>query len=200
MTLAPPVFSLTLLGPLAMIQNKEQSLQPVGVLLRLGQKWRKGKDEMTSVVIAILAVLAALGLGIATWLGLRHRAQASRMARDNETAGGLTAQAEEASKKIVLEGQEEARKLRNEAETEIKEQRRELTRLEDRHMQREEQLERKIEAQDRRQTDLSEKESQIVESRKEVEELRAEQTKSLERIAGLSVEEATRSGREEGRG
>ena len=57
-------------------------------------------------------------------------------------------------------------------------------------MQREEQLERKIEAQDRRQTDLSEKESQIVESRKEVEELRAEQTKSLERIAGLSVEEA----------
>ncbi|CAI8026997.1 Ribonuclease Y [Geodia barretti] len=101
----------------------------------------------------------------------------------NETAGDLTAQAQEESRKIVLAAQEEVLKLRNETESEIKEQRRELTRLEDRHMQREEQLERKIEAQDNRET-------QIDEIRKEVEELRAEQAKMLERIAGLTVEEA----------
>ena len=145
---------------------------------------------MTTVIIAVLAVLAALGLGIATWLGLRQRVQTSRLAMANETAGDLTAQARDESRKIVLAAQEEALKLRNEAETEIKEQRRELTRVEDRHMQREEQLERKIEAQDKRQAELADREAQIDESRKEVEELRSEQTKTLERIAGLSVDEA----------
>jgi ribonuclease Y len=145
---------------------------------------------MTTVIIAVLAVLAALGLGIATWLGLRQRIQSSRLAMANETAGDLTAQANEESRKILLAAQEGALKLRNESESEIKEQRRELTRLEDRHMQREEQLERKIEAQDKRQNDLTERESQIDDSRKEVEELKTEQAKALERIAGLTVDEA----------
>ena len=145
---------------------------------------------MTTVIIAVLAVLAALGLGIATWLVIRQRVQASRLATANETAGDLTAQAKEESRTILLAAQEETLKLRNEAEAEIKEQRRELNRLEDRHMQREEQLERKMEAQDRRQVELADRESQIEESRKEVEELRAEQTKALERIANLTVEEA----------
>ena len=145
---------------------------------------------MTTVIIAVLAVLAALGLGIATWLGIRQKVQASRLAMANETAGDLTAQAKEESRIILLAAQEETLKLRNEAEAEIKEQRRELTRLEDRHLQREEQLERKMEAQDKRQVELADRESEIEESRKEVEELRTEQSKALERIAGLSVEEA----------
>ena len=106
---------------------------------------------MVSTIIAILAVLAALGLGISVWLGLRQRAQSSRLALASENAGGLTAQAQEESRSILLTAQEEALKLRNTAESETKEQRRELLRLEDRHMQREEQLERKIEAQDQRQ-------------------------------------------------
>ncbi len=145
---------------------------------------------MTTVIIAVLAVLAALGLGIATWLVFRQRVQASRLATANETAGDLTAQAKEESRTILLAAQEETLKLKNEAEAEIKEQRRELTRLEDRHVQREEQLERKIEAQDNRQAELADRESQIEESRKEVEELRSEQTKALERIANLTVDEA----------
>ena len=145
---------------------------------------------MTTVIIAVLAVLAVLGLGIAAWLGLRQRVQTTRLATANQTAGDLTAQAQEESRSILLKTQEEALKLRNEAESEIKEQRRELTRLEDRHMQREEQLERKIEAQDRRQTELADRESELAQSRTEVEGLKAEQTKALERIAALTVDEA----------
>ena len=145
---------------------------------------------MTTVIIAVLAVLAALGLGIATWLGLRQRMQASRLAMANETAGDLTAQAKEESRNILLAAQEDALRLRNEAESEIKEQRRELTRLEDRHLQREEQLERKTEAQDKKQAELAERESQIEEERKEVDVLRAEQARALEKIAGLTVDEA----------
>ena len=99
-------------------------------------------------------------------------------------------QAQEESRKILLAAQEDALKLRNEAETEIKEQRRELTRLEDRHLQREEQLERKIEAQDKQQAELAARESEIEEERQEVETLKVEQNKALERIAGLTVDEA----------
>ncbi len=145
---------------------------------------------MTTAIIAVLAVLAALGLGIATWLGLRQRAQATRLALANETAGGLTAQAQEESRNILLAAQEEVLKLRNEVESEIKDQRRELTRLEDRHMQREEQLERKIEAQEQRQAELAERESHLDDARREIDGLKAEQTKTLERIAGLTVDEA----------
>ena len=145
---------------------------------------------MTTVIIAVLVVLAALGLGISVGLWLRQRRRSSRLALAGETAESLTAQAEEESKKILLNAQEEALKLRNTAESEIKEQRREISRLEDRHLQREEQLERKVEAQDQRQAQLSEKEAQLEKSRLEVEAQRAEQSKALERIAGLSIEEA----------
>ena len=145
---------------------------------------------MSSVIIVVLAVLAALGIGIAAWLGIRQRNQSSRLALAGQTAEGLTAQAQEESKKILLTTQEEVQKLRNTAESEIMEQRRELTRLEDRHHQREEQLERKIEAQDQRQAELSDREAEIDKSRREVEEQKAEQAKALERIAGLTVEEA----------
>ena len=145
---------------------------------------------MTTVIIAVLAVLAALGLGISVGLWLRQRRRSSRLALAGETAESLTAQAEEESKKILRNAQEEALKLRNTAESEIKEQRREISRLEDRHLQREEQLERKVEAQDQRQAQLSEKEAQLEKSRLEVEAQRAEQSKALERIAGLSIDEA----------
>ena len=145
---------------------------------------------MTSIIIAVLAVLAALGLGISVWLWLRQRRRSSRLAMAGETAESLTAQAQEESKKILLSAQEEALKLRNAAEAEIKEQRREISRLEDRHLQREEQLERKVEAQDQRQNQLSEKEAQLEKSRLEVETQKAEQSRALERIAGLSIEEA----------
>ena len=145
---------------------------------------------MSLAVIVVLAVLAALGFGIAAWLGIRQRSQSSRLAIAGQTAEGLTVQAREESNKILQNAQEEALRLRNTAESEIKEQRRELNRLEDRHLQREEQLERKIEAQEQRQTQLAEKESDLEYARKEVEEQKAEQTKTLERIAGLTIDEA----------
>ena len=186
-------FTLTHLGPLAMIQlaskNQNAPISRGFAHDRVQQAERK-KGDMSSVIIAVLAVLAALGLGIAAWLGIRQRNQSSRLEQAGETAEYLTAQAQEESQKILQSAQDEVRKLRNTAESEIKEQRRELTRLEDRHHQREEQLERKIEAQEQRQVQLTERESQLEGARKEGEEQKAEQTRALERIAGLTVEEA----------
>ncbi len=141
-------------------------------------------------IIVILAVLAAVGIGVSTWFVLKSKRDTSRLQSANENAAGVITHAEEEGKKLLLATQEEVLKLRTTAETELKEQRQELTRIESRHLQREEQLESKIETHERRQGELTNKEEEVAEARKEVEELKGEQTKALERVAGLSVDEA----------
>ena len=144
-------------------------------------------------IIVILAVLAAVGIGVSTWFVLKFKRNTSRLQSANENAAGVITNAEYEGRKMLLATHEEVLKLRNTAETEIKNQRQELTRVESRHMQREEQLESKIEAHELRLGDLANKENDVAEARKEVEELKGEQTKALERVAGLSVDEARES-------
>jgi len=141
-------------------------------------------------IIVILAVLAAVGIGVSAWFVLQSKRNVSRLQSANENAAGVITRAEEEGKLVLFAAQEEVLKLRNQAETEIKEQRQELTRIESRHLQREEQLESKLEAQELRQGELTAKEEQVAEARKEVEELKGEQAKVLEKVAGLSVDEA----------
>ena len=142
------------------------------------------------IIIVILAVLAAAGIGVAIWLALKSRSDAAAAQTAGESAKGIITQAEEDSRKVLLAAQEEALKLRNETESDLKDQRQEFHRMESRHQQREEQLERKIEAQDEKERDLISKESDVERVRVEAEELKAEQSKALEQVAGLSVEEA----------
>ncbi len=142
------------------------------------------------IIIVILAVLAAAGIGVAIWLALKSRSDAAAAQTAGESAKGIITQAEEDSRKVLLAAQEEALKLRNETESDLKDQRQEFHRMESRHLQREEQLERKIEAQDEKERDLISKESDVERVRVEAEELKAEQSKALEQVAGLSVEEA----------
>lgn len=145
---------------------------------------------MELVIIALLAVLAVAGMGGWAWFALKSRNRTARLGSASESAAGIVAQAQEESRSVLRAAQEEARELRSTAETEIKEQRRELTRLESRRLQREEQLEAKIQANEERTAALSHQESAVKTALKEVEELKGEQNKALERIAGLSVDEA----------
>ena len=142
------------------------------------------------IIIVILAVLAAAGIGVATWLALKSRNDAILAKTSGESAKGIVTQAEEERRILLLAAQEEALKLRNETETDLKDQRQEFHRMESRHMQREEQLERKVEAQEEKERELASQQTEIEQARIEAEELKAEQSKALEQVAGLSVEEA----------
>ena len=142
------------------------------------------------IIIAILAVLAAAGIGVATWLTLKSRNDAAQAQIAGDSAKGIITQAEEDSRKVLLAAQEEASKLRNATESDLKDQRQEFHRMESRHLQREEQLERKVEAQEERERELASLETEAEGARKEAEELKAEQSKALEQVAGLSVDEA----------
>ena len=142
------------------------------------------------IIIVILAVLAVAGIGAATWLALKSKSDAAQAQTAGESAKGIVAQAEEGSRKVLLAAQEEALKLRNETETELKDQRQEFHRMESRHLQREEQLERKVEAQEEKERNLASKETEVEQARIDAEELKAEQSRALEKVAGLSVDEA----------
>ena len=88
------------------------------------------------IIIVILAVLAAAGIGAATWLSLKSRSDAAQAQSAGDNARGIITQAEEESRKVLLAAQEEALKLRNETESDLKDQRQEFHRMESRHLQR----------------------------------------------------------------
>jgi len=142
------------------------------------------------IILVILAVLAAAAIGVAIWFALKSKNEAAQAQSAGESAKGIITQAEEDSRKVLLAAQEEALKLRNATESDLKEQRQEVQRMENRHLQREEQLERKVQAQEEKQLELAAQEKEVEQARREAEELKAEQSRALEQIAGLSVDEA----------
>ncbi len=99
-------------------------------------------------------------------------------------------EAEARKREAVVEVKDEAFRLKREAEHEIREQRTEVQRLERRLVQREENLERKGELQEKREGLVAQKEQEVSKTREEVEALRGQQKTELERIAGLTADQA----------
>jgi ribonuclease Y len=99
-------------------------------------------------------------------------------------------EAESKKREALLEAKDEAFRLKRDADREIREQRAEVQRLERRLIQREETLDRKLEAVDKRDEGLAQREQEVTKAREELQELGQRQRTELERIAGLTVEQA----------
>ena len=142
------------------------------------------------VIIPIIAAVVAFAIG---YLMRKYLAEA-RIASAEAEARKIIEEAEkvaEAKKReAILEAKEEVLKLRNEMEREHKERRSELQRLERRLMQKEETLDRKIEGIERKEEALNRKEAEIDNTRARLEDLYKRQVSELERISGLTSEEA----------
>ena len=93
-------------------------------------------------------------------------------------------------KEALLEAKEEIHRLRSEMERELKERRSELQRSERRLIQKEENLDRKIDSLERKEEVLNRKESEVDKSQDKINELYAKQVTELERISGLTSDEA----------
>ena len=98
--------------------------------------------------------------------------------------------AENAKKEAILSAKEEIFTMKKEADNEIKERRREVSRLEKRIQQKEETLDAKVEALERRESELEQKHRDADALRAEIESTIAQQRATLERVAGLTAEEA----------
>ena len=90
----------------------------------------------------------------------------------------------------MLEAKDEAYRIRTEAEQEVKERRAELQHSEKRLIQKEESMDRKYEALEQKEQSMQRTEAQIEKVRASVEQLYAQQSAELERLAGLTMEEA----------
>ena len=141
-------------------------------------------------ILVILAVLAAAGIGVATWQFFKNKSDGLRLHNASQEAKNLINDAEDEKRKILLAVQEEVLNQRTESEREIQAQRQDITQLERRFLQREEQFERKTEALEKQQLGLSEKEQDLEKSRLELIQLKEKKLKTLEEVAGLSVSDA----------
>ncbi len=150
----------------------------------------------TAGIIILSVVLALLGLAIgvlAGWIVRKNMAEKAIGSAEEESKRIIenAISASEAKKReSVLAAKEEIMQIRNEVEKETKERRNELQRLERRLVQKEETLDRKMETLERKEDNLHRKESEIDRQKEELAELMGKQHAELERISGLTAEEA----------
>lgn len=90
----------------------------------------------------------------------------------------------------MLEAKEEVHKLRTELDREIRDRRNEVQRMERRLLQREEILDKKVETLEQKDEAITKKQKEIQKTHEEVQDLYKKQVEELERLSGLSSEEA----------
>ncbi|MGB3974179.1 MAG: ribonuclease Y, partial [Peptococcia bacterium] len=98
--------------------------------------------------------------------------------------------AEAKKKEIILEAKDEVHRLRTETDRELRERRNEVQRMERRINQKEESLDRKAEAIERKEENLQRNEKELEKQKQLVAELQQKQIAELERVSGLSFEQA----------
>lgn len=164
-----------------------------------------GMDNV--LIISILLVVSA-GVGAVVGYLVRKSIAEAKISSAENAAKQIIEDAKrdaEASKKeAILEVKDEVHKLRTEAEREIRDRRNEIQKQENRLLQKEEILDRKSETLDKkeeslekREESLAQKQRQIEEMDSKVEELLNKQKAELERISGLTRDEAREALRRE---
>ncbi len=98
--------------------------------------------------------------------------------------------AENKKRESMLEIKEESIRAKNDLDKEIKERRNEIQRNERRIIQKEENLDKKLEAIEKKEAGFAAKEEEINRQKKEVAKLHEERVQELERISGLTSEQA----------
>ena len=142
----------------------------------------------TPVVVAV-ALAAAVGGAVLGMLARSLWASQTMKAAQAE-ARRIEAEARARQKELILEAKEEQQRLQREAEDEARARRSELAALERRLLQRDEQLDQRgdmLEARDRK---LVEREREIDRTREELARAHLEQVAALERVSGLSADDA----------
>ncbi|MEA4870568.1 MAG: ribonuclease Y [Christensenella sp.] len=141
-------------------------------------------------VIGILGILSGFLVGYA----YRRNIAEAKVAKAEDAVKKLyddaQRKAEEIKKEKVLEAKEEVFKIRSEAERENRERRGEVQRNERRIFQREEILDKKADSLDKREAAIANRETEIESAEASVKALYDQQIHELEKISGLSMEDA----------
>ncbi len=146
--------------------------------------------EANAVIIAIIVAFIAFGAGYFLRKSLAEAKINSAEIQAKKIIDDAEKEAESKKREIMLEAKEESIKLRNEMEKENKERKSELQRLERRLVQKEESLDRKVESVEKKEEALAKKDAEIADIKKKLQTLYEQRVTELERISGLTSEEA----------
>ncbi len=141
-------------------------------------------------VVLLLFCIASFFAGI----GYRKKVSEKQIGSAEEKARAILEDAEKNAKakkrEMTLEAKEEAHKLRAAVDAEIKDRRKEISSQEKRLNQKEENLDRKTETLEKKEQALNDRLRELEKKEAAVEKIREEQIESLERISGLTAQEA----------
>lgn len=142
----------------------------------------------TPVVVAV-ALAATVG-GVVLGMVVRSLWASQAIKAAQAEARQIEAEARARQKELILEAKDEKLRLQREVEDEARAKRAELSALERRLLQRDEQLDQRAEILEARDRKLIERERELERSREEVALAHQEQVAALERVANLSADEA----------
>ncbi len=148
-------------------------------------------------VVAVIAVIAVIVTAIVTYLVTSnvHGKKADSKVQNAETKAReiideAVKTAENKKRESLLEIKEESIKAKNDLDKEIKERRAEISRNERRIEQKESTIDKKLDSLEKREASCSAKEADLDKQKAEVARLHEERVRELERISGLTSEQA----------
>ena len=149
---------------------------------------------MINVIVSVLSVLLT---AIVVWViatAYHKNSAKSKIRNAEEKARNIIDEAvktaEEKKREASLEIKEETIRTKNELDKEIKERRNEIQRNERRIVQKEENLDKKIESMEKREAGFAVKEEELNKQKVEIAKLNEQRIQELERISGLTSEQA----------
>ena len=151
-------------------------------------------DPILVVVICLVCIGVTAGI-VWAYAGVFHKNNAkSKIGNAEERAREIiddaVKTAESKKRESMLEIKEESIRAKNELDKEIKERRKEIQRNESRIVQKEENLDKKLEAIEKREANFAVKEEELNKQKAEIAALNEQRIQELERISGLTSEQA----------
>ena len=151
------------------------------------------------IVLMVLIVLLIIALPV-TWkaaMSRKKKEDAATIGSAEEKARSIIDDAiktaEAKKRESLLEIKEQSLQAKNEADREIKERRAEISKQERRIQSKEDTLDRKTDAMEKREAEYTAKEAALAKKQTRIDELHDESLKELERISGMTTDEAKAS-------
>ena len=149
---------------------------------------------IVQVVVAIVVCAALVCASFVAGSTYRRKTAEAKIGSAEEEAKRIINEAikggENKKREMLLEAKEEIHKSRSEYEREVKERRAEVSKQERRLQQKEEALDKKIDLHEKKEDELAKRIAAIDKKQEEVESLKRSQMEVLEKISGLTQEEA----------
>ena len=150
---------------------------------------------MVQIIIAIVVTLViAIPITIVSVTSYHKKVTEAKLGNADEKAREIIDEAlktaEAKKREGLLEVKEESIRTKNELDKEIKERRAEAQRFERRIQQKEENIDKKADAIEKKEASIIAREEQLSKQKAEIEKLNEQRVQELERISGLTSEQA----------